>query len=124
MIESKFTQRLLKALRTEMPGAIILKHSDRYTGGMPDFSITREGRTTWCEVKVTTQPGTGSKENARMFEPLQFETCKRMRAYYLIWCPPLKQGYLFQTQELLNSAWYELESYTFDEMVEKIKVTF
>ena len=53
--ESQFQSRLLKALRLHpaLQDAVIFKHSDRFNTGVPDFSVTtREGRTTWWELKV------------------------------------------------------------------------
>jgi hypothetical protein len=57
MTESAFTSKLLAALRKDPLlkdcGAVIFKHCDRLTAGIPDFSITVKGRyTTWWEVKV------------------------------------------------------------------------
>jgi len=52
--ESKFTQKLLKALRShpQLHSAVIFKHNDRSTRGIPDFSISIGVRTLWFEVKV------------------------------------------------------------------------
>ena len=54
MQESKFTQKLLKALRSHprLHSAVIFKHNDRSTRGIPDFSISIGVRTLWFEVKV------------------------------------------------------------------------
>lgn len=55
MTESAFTSKLLKALRSHvmLRDAVIWKLNDRTTSGIPDFVVTtREGRTTWWEVKV------------------------------------------------------------------------
>lgn len=53
MRESEFTQRLLKALRAHpaMKDAVIFKHNDRSTRGIPDFSISIGMKTLWVEVK-------------------------------------------------------------------------
>ena len=52
--ESQFTARLLRALRAHpaLRDAVIWKHNDRTTRGIPDFSMTINGRTTWWEIKV------------------------------------------------------------------------
>ena len=54
MQESKFTQKLMKALRAhpQLHSAVIFKHNDRSTRGIPDFSISIGVRTLWFEVKV------------------------------------------------------------------------
>jgi|SRR6266850_4298758 len=55
MTESTFCRKLLRALRSHaaLRGAVIWKLNDRTTSGIPDFVVTtREGRTTWWEVKV------------------------------------------------------------------------
>lgn len=54
MTESAFTRKLLRALRshTVLKDAVIFKHADRFSAGIPDFSVTVNGRTTWWEVKV------------------------------------------------------------------------
>lgn len=54
MLESKFTSLLLKNLRElpELNGCIIWKHSNFYTAGIPDFSVTRGTVTHWVEVKM------------------------------------------------------------------------
>jgi hypothetical protein len=55
MLEAAFTAKLLKALRTH-PGlirdAVIWKHADPYSKGIPDFSISIGQKTIWFEVKV------------------------------------------------------------------------
>lgn len=51
--ESQFTGRLLKELRLRLgPSAVILKHCDRYTSGVPDVSVTLNDHTLWLEIKV------------------------------------------------------------------------
>jgi len=61
MTESQFQSRLLKALRSHpaLKDAVIFKHSDRFSRGIPDFSVTVNARTTWWEVKVA--PGKTTK---------------------------------------------------------------
>lgn len=51
MTESKFTHELMADLRG-LTGGHVLKHCDRFTGGIPDLSVTVHGLTTWIEVKV------------------------------------------------------------------------
>jgi hypothetical protein len=87
MLESKFTSRLLTTLRAKIPEAVVLKHSDRFTGGIPDFSITIDGATTWFEVKIA--PNTTTT--------IQWETLRRLkRAYVVIYDDGWKLGVVFQ----------------------------
>lgn len=62
MRESKFTGELLKALRAMMPDAVVLKHTDLFTGGIPDFSVTIDRKTTWFEVKMNNNVPTELQE--------------------------------------------------------------
>ncbi len=36
-----------------MPGAVVFRHEDQFTGGIPDISVTWAGITTWWEVKYS-----------------------------------------------------------------------
>jgi len=49
--EATLTRALVKVLRAGLPGAVVIKHADRFTAGVPDLSVTWGGRTTWLEVK-------------------------------------------------------------------------
>lgn len=53
MTESQFTAKLLKRLREHelLSRAVIWKHCNQFTRGVPDFSITVSTRTHWYEVK-------------------------------------------------------------------------
>lgn len=61
MREAEFTRKLLRALRSRdtLKDAVIFKHADRFSAGIPDFSVTLNERTTWWEVKV--KPNTMTK---------------------------------------------------------------
>lgn len=54
MLEGAFTSKLLKKLRdhSALKDAVIFKHSDYFTRGVPDFSISINSLTTWWEVKM------------------------------------------------------------------------
>ena len=52
MTESQITSRLLKQLRDDLTGAVVFKHNDRITSGIPDFSVTCSNRTSWWECKL------------------------------------------------------------------------
>ena len=53
MNESEHTAKLLRELRRVMRGATVVKLSDNYTRGLPDFFVTTtRGVTTWFEAKL------------------------------------------------------------------------
>jgi len=52
MTESQQTLKLLKELRKRMRNAVIFKHHNFYTAGVPDFSVSLDGRTVWFECKL------------------------------------------------------------------------
>jgi hypothetical protein len=134
MTESQFTSKLLRALRAAMPEATIWKHSDRFTGGIPDFSVTRwhpntgmirTNQTSWCEVKLLRNgKHANNHHKAKLFVPLQQETLKRIGGWMLIWSEPQRKGYLFRPDELGDTPWYEVEALGFAELVERIRRTF
>ena len=51
MTESRLQSACLKLLRAELRGAVILKHSERFSSGVPDVSITWQGKTSFWEFK-------------------------------------------------------------------------
>ena len=53
MNEATLKRALVKAMRTTMPGAVVFRHEDRFTAGIPDISVTWAGITTWWEVKYS-----------------------------------------------------------------------
>jgi hypothetical protein len=55
MTEGKLSSALVKLLREELRDAVIFKHWDHITAGVPDISVTWNYRTTWYEVKYITK---------------------------------------------------------------------
>lgn len=51
-LETQYSAGLVRALRNELTGAVIIRHSDNFIAGIPDMSVTWEGQTYWLEVKV------------------------------------------------------------------------
>ena len=83
MTESTLTQQLIKRVKMDLHGAVVLKHADRFTSGVPDLSITWHGKTSWWEVKYA---------NPRFESPsIQHLTCLRLAiagtCHYLIFTP-------------------------------------
>lgn len=86
MTEGQFNAKLVKELRQRLgPGAVVFKHADAYTAGIPDISVTLNDRTLWLECKLTT--------NKKWFEPLQMAMLQKLRGYYIIWSPETKRGF-------------------------------
>src|SRR6266699_3496021 len=51
MTEASLKSELVKMLREQLHGFVILRHEDKSTYGVPDISITGCGKTAWVEVK-------------------------------------------------------------------------
>lgn len=82
MTESQFTVRLKRDLAAAT-GGLVLKHADRFTGGIPDLSVTVRGVTTWIEVKV----------DGNVATPLQLWTMRQLgRALLLSWHGTIRGG--------------------------------
>jgi hypothetical protein len=50
--EADLKRELMKLLRLHRPQWVYIRHEDRFTSGIPDLSVTGNGRTTWWEVKL------------------------------------------------------------------------
>ena len=51
MNESYLKAAVCKKMKDLMPGVVIFRHEDKFTGGIPDISVTWNDRTCWVEVK-------------------------------------------------------------------------
>lgn len=51
MDESYLKRAVCGKLKENMPGAVIFRHEDKFTGGIPDISVTWNDHTCWVEVK-------------------------------------------------------------------------
>jgi hypothetical protein len=49
--ENSYTQELVKGVRARLKKAVTFRHTDLFTKGVPDFSVTRGGVTSWFEAK-------------------------------------------------------------------------
>ena len=50
--ESWYQAKLIKAIKKELPHAVVLKIADKYLLGVPDLCVTFNGKTSWWELKV------------------------------------------------------------------------
>lgn len=111
MNESQFTRELFELVRRKLsnlydPPPVIFKHADRWTKGIPDVSITMNGKTTWYEVKLTT--------NKRIFEPIQVQTMLRLQSsFYVIWNVKKRTGCLLSSESRGDFYDFDLDSASF-----------
>lgn len=82
MTEADLTQDLMKFAHADMRGSVTLKHAEKFTTGIPDFSHTWRKMTSWWEVKFWNN---GSFDAPK----LQHLTCRRLAAagtcHYIIY---------------------------------------
>jgi hypothetical protein len=52
--EAKLKSDFIKEIKAHSHGVVIIHHEDVRTSGIPDISITFNGRTTWWELKHAT----------------------------------------------------------------------
>jgi len=62
MLEGEFTRRLKPEIEKRMKQAVVWKHSDRFTRGIPDLSVTWGSSTLWIEVKMEPEMPTKIQE--------------------------------------------------------------
>lgn len=81
--ENVLTSDLVRHVKLVVPGAVVFKHTDAMTAGVPDISITYNGITLWLEGKVSR--GGGKPEGTGV----QLLTMQRLfnhgRAAYVVW---------------------------------------
>jgi len=86
MNEATLKRALMVQLRAAMPGAVLWRIEDKFSGGRPDILIVWQGRVACVEVKMD-RPGRKGKR-----EPLQALTLQRLenagaRAFWLTYHP-------------------------------------
>ena len=87
MKEADIVAKIEAKIQEKLPGAVILKHNDFSSTGIPDLSISYRVRTTWVEVKLLKEKETPSSLK-RHFSKLQLATLllldRQVPAYYLV----------------------------------------
>lgn len=80
MTEAKLKRAFVTQARRRFPAAVIFRHEDIRTAGVPDLSFTWRGLTTWIEFKVGPRP---------KFAGVQAYTCARLaregRCWIVVW---------------------------------------
>lgn len=82
MTESVLTAKFLCEFRERSPSAVVIKHSDSITSGVPDISITLGGLTSWWEAKFA-KPSCASK---LVQELMLARLAATGFARYIVWC--------------------------------------
>ena len=77
MNEAGITAALLTKVRHTWPRAVVLKHADKLTYGVPDFSVTFHHHTSWWEVKFA-KPRSKNKPPTFESKGIQDITCKKL----------------------------------------------
>jgi hypothetical protein len=90
MTEAQYTKRYLDECKQEMPGSVVMKHSDRFTSGIPDASITYKGTTRWYEFKKWSYDWLDKLDQLQLHRMIQLQ--KEGYAYYIVF-----EGYFHTT---------------------------
>lgn len=81
--ESELRSKFLDEVKNHnlLPHAVIIRHEDVRTGGIPDMSVTLYGKTTWWEAKH----GTPDFESPGNQELMMMRLAAAGYARYIIW---------------------------------------
>lgn len=101
MSERDRTVSLMKACRAKMPGSVRIKHADKATTGIPDFSITWMGRTAWIESKKLNARSEKSKRQVLMCHQLS------VASNGLCWIIKMDQNWLevWTPRDIASQLW-------------------
>lgn len=88
MIETDLTQELMELLKMRCQALTTLRHSDRFTRGIPDLSISnRRCQTVWVEMKRHTKLSESIFVSRAWIDAksvVQLDTMVRVGGYYLV----------------------------------------
>jgi hypothetical protein len=86
MTEKNLVTEIKSHLKKQLPGAVVFKHNDGFTAGVPDISMTYHG-ITWIEAKLLKTCETASSLK-KHFDLLQLATLRLLarqgRAFYAV----------------------------------------
>jgi hypothetical protein len=77
MDETYLKGRLVKQMRSAFPDAVIFRHEDYFTAGIPDISMTWLHNTLWIEIKHAKPSIKGKK--------IQAYTCDKLNGIYVVY---------------------------------------
>lgn len=113
--ERAFTVKAMEAVRQRLRGAVVIKHADKATAGIPDFSASWHGQTYWAEMKLL-RPG---KRLRHIVEVAQLVLCNQLsvatngRCWFFVlapgetqvWTPARLFAYL--NPKMVGSPWMD-----------------
>jgi hypothetical protein len=94
MTEASVSSAFMTALRKRLPGAVVIKHRDASFIGLPDCSVTYNGRTYWLEFKLWQPPKKWDGTSCPVISiaeksPVQYKMMQRLNfaavAFYVVW---------------------------------------
>ena len=59
--EATVRRSLMKTFKTSCPTAVTIRHEDLFTKGIPDLSVSYDGKTSWWEIKYANPSCTTTK---------------------------------------------------------------
>lgn len=107
--EKSLLANLLNSLRKEIPRAVIFKHADSWTVGMPDVSISFNYKTTWIEAKLGPKFSSTGIQDLTM---LRLEKEAHCAKYVVFLQEDKKQTYIVSPKNL--TRWREEPDFVFE----------
>lgn len=107
MTERQIAEKLLVRLRASLPGAVVLKHSDVGTKGIPDVQVAWADRTSWLELKILKRGRTlkGINKAEQLLLCHQLATVNGGRCWVLVFEVPTKTLAVWQPRTLYAHLW-------------------
>jgi Holliday junction resolvase len=97
VIEATIKKTLVKKIRETIPGAVVFRHEDQFTHGIPDISVTVGDITLWIEVKIA-NPSLKKKKLK-----LQTEMIRRLKGVFVIFTP--HYTHIADAREITDNTW-------------------
>lgn len=108
MNEKFLTGKLIAEFNRSLNGAVVLKHTDQFTSGVPDLSVTWGGATTWIEVKVVRR---GHGILGRGAQTLTMQQMERAgSALYVVYHLDPEQTFVVLPGMIYGEYWLSAES--------------
>jgi hypothetical protein len=119
--EGALKSTLVKKLREAAPHFVVIRHEDTSRSGVPDISVSGNGKTTWWEVKY----GKPSWKSMGIQELTLKRLAKVSYARYIVFTEDrIKITEIIPPNELVGTGYYigfpSREGFAFDWVVEEI----
>lgn len=103
MNEATLKQALVKRIKTIIPNAVVFRHEDKFTAGIPDLSVSfiRHGSpfTHWIEVKYCVNKDHSVR--SRGVQMLQFHQLGRVAVFnYVVYHEPLDCTFILLSSQI------------------------